>query len=991
MFANESVRLQLKWHHQFQFAGYYAAKWQGYYQDEGLDVDIIEGHAQRPPLQSVLHGQAEYGIADSDLLLSRLKGQPVVALAAIFQHSPYVLLSLEKNNIHLPQDLLGKRIMLSKDQGEAQFHALLRKQQLDERQMKILPHSWRLQDLIDGKVDVLSGYAMDEPVQLQQMGYATSIISNQKYGVDFYGDVLFTTQQELAAHPERVAKFVRATKRGWAYALAHRSKMASQIAEMPGVAKRGIDESLLLKEADMMAPYVLTNVVTLGHMDLERWRAIAASLAEQGMIPAHYDISGFVYQPRADALNFKWLLQSSLALLVVLGFSFLWNLQIRRQVIHRTQALQNEIDRRKAAESLLKIAGNVAQIGGWLMDVKTGVVTWSDQVAIIHEMPVGYSPTVDEGIEMFVPEYRDSIKQAVLGCLADGTPYDLELEKITATGRRIWVRTMGQAVRDADGKIIRLQGSFQDITARKRMEAIQQGQARIKTMMLANLPLADILSVAVQLIEAQLPEVVCAIYLQDKDGARLRHAASSRLPADCVQTIDSVSLGGCSMLGPVQRRLIVADVSASILAPDHQQSALMGGLQSFWMTSLFSRSQRSLGALVLYRRQPCVPEVREIEFVESYAQILGLAIERQQSDEHLDLLQSGISRLNDIFMVIEAPLQQPMQQKIVFLNQAFSKITGIAAEDMIGASPFDIFAANTTEAVMVSVEQAFQQMQPVKAEMVICSPHGKYLSLEMDAVPLHDQSGWYTHWVAVMRDVTGRKQAEAQIRQLAYYDTMTGLPNRLLLQEKLAARLERMQPSDGSGALLFVDIDNFKSLNDTYGHDVGDALLVEVAKRMVGAVRSVDIVSRLGGDEFVVVLSHLSLEPSKSATQTRQVCEKILQAFKQPFNLYHYQHYTSPSIGVVLFNAKMPSTTDELLRRADLAMYKAKEAGRNTYRIFDASMETGLRERVSMEADLHVAIQQKQFLLHFQPQYDQEQQISGAEVLVRWQHPEQGL
>lgn len=336
-------------------------------------------------------------------------------------------------------------------------------------------------------------------------------------------------------------------------------------------------------------------------------------------------------------------------------------------------------------------------------------------------------------------------------------------------------------------------------------------------------------------------------------------------------------------------------------------------------------------------------------------------------------------------------MASPMLQKIVFLNEAFSKITGIPVTHLQGISPFELFKEATPGRELERIKNAFVEMQPIKTEVVVINQEGVGISLEMDALPLHDKGGWGTHWVAVLRDVTERKQADAQIRQLAYYDTMTGLPNRLLFQEKLASHVRKAMRKQHGGALLFIDIDNFKTLNDTYGHDVGDALLVEVAKRIKQSVRRFDTVSRLGGDEFVVVLDSLQHEPAQAEKQARKVCEKIMAAFKRPFQLKHYQHHTTPSIGVVLFDPEHLSQTDELLRRADLAMYKAKEAGRNGFRFFDTQMETELRQRVALEAELHVAIEKQEFVLHFQPQYNHQQQIVGAEALVRWQHPERGL
>lgn len=992
--ASEEITLQLKWRHQFQFAGYYAAQQQGYYRDEGLNVKIIEGSKDRPPVQQVLSGQADYSIGDAELLVARIAGKPLVALAAIFQHSPGVLLSLQQSNIQEPKDLVGKRIMMSSDdQGVFQFKAMLLKQHLDINKMTIVPHTWRLQDLIEGKVDVISAYAMDEPEQLKQMGYSPAVITNQSYGVDFYGDVLFTSERELAQHPARVDAFLRATKKGWLYAFSHQQALADSIADMPGVTKRGVNKQTLLREANMMHPYVLTEVVPWGHMNEDRWYAIAETLADLGLVSGEIDLTGFMYP--GDMLVKRpymvWLARGVSVLLLMLGVTFLWNLQIRRQVVHRTQALQSEIDRRKQAESLLKVAGSVAKIGGWMIDIKTNTVHWSDEVAALHEMPPGYSPTVEESVGMIVPEYQPMMQTALKKCIEEGVPYDLELEKITATGRRFWVRAMGQPVRDLAGNIVKLQGSLQDISAQKQLEAIRQGQARIQAMMLADISLHDILNTVAQLIELQFPGASCAILLLDKEGLHLQHAALSKLPEPYSQAMDGIALDVSSIEELTQGRVIATDINTYPFGDENRMLALTYGLQACWSAPILSRSWHALGLLAIYRRHPHSPAAAEIDFVESYAQILGLAIEREQSDEQLNLLRSGISRLNDIVMITEAPIQAPMQQKIVFLNEAFTKITGSSLEHLSSSSPFDIFNIATPGRELERIKNAFQQMLPITAEVVAINQDGEGVSLEMDALPLHDRGGRHTHWVLVLRDITERKQADAQIRQLAYYDTMTGLPNRLLLQEKLASHLRKAVRKKTGGALLFIDIDNFKTLNDTHGHDIGDALLVEVAKRIKHSVRRFDTVSRLGGDEFVVVLDGLNRELEQAEKQARIVCEKIVAAFEKSFNLNHYQHFTSPSIGVAMFEYDAPSQAEELLRRADMAMYKAKEAGRNGYRFFDTLMETELLQRVALEADLHIAIKTQQFQLHFQPQYNQQHEIVGAEALIRWQHPQRGL
>ncbi|MEK9825160.1 MAG: EAL domain-containing protein [Methylotenera sp.] len=994
--ASEVVTLQLKWHHQFQFAGYYAALNQGYYQAENLDVRILEGGTDAPALNQVLSGAANYGIGDSDILLARTQGRPVVAIASVFQHSPYVLLSMRDSKIQQPADLIGKRIMLSNNQGATQFKAMMNKQGISLDQVTVLPHSWNLQDLIDGKVDAMSAYATAEPAQLDDMGYSYSVLSNQQYGVDYYGDTLFTTEREVDKHPERVDAFLRATKKGWAYAFSHQQETAAMIAKMQGVAERGITEEMLLTEARLMQPYVLSDVVEFGHMNLERWNAIANSMAELHLIPENYTLQGFIYNSNVfEQRVLRWVGGLLISALLLMSLIFLWNLQIRRKVKARTAELQEEVQRRHQAENLLKIAGSAAKLGGWIMDVQSGIVTWSDEVAAIHDMPAGYSPTVEEGIALFVPEDREKIKTAVQNCIAHGIAYDLELEKFTASGRRIWVRTIGKPVRDVDGVIFQLQGSFQDISERKSLEAFKVGQSRILEQIASNRPLMEIMHAAVALIEAQFPDCMCSTMLMDSDGRHLHVGASTKLPQAYLQCIDGVEIsshcGSCGTAAYEKRCVIVTDIAQDPLWADYKSAALPFGLHACWSSPIFSSQKEVLGTFAVYHATAHTPTKDELEFAEACSHILGIAIERSQAQAHLRLLESGLARLNDIVMITETVADDSRQQRIIFVNDAFETVTGYSRDEVLGQSPDLLDGQNTQSEELLKIYQALTNQLPVHAELIQYKKSADEIWLELDIVPVPDQSGWHTKWVAVMRDITQRKQSDLKIQQLAFYDTMTGLPNRQLLTDRLEQRLVASVRNKQSGAVLFIDLDNFKSLNDTHGHDVGDMLLMEVARRLQNCVRGSDTVSRLGGDEFVVIIDKLDENPDEATLQVRVVCEKILRSFEAPFVLNHYTHHSTPSIGVTLFGQDATTTVDELLRRADLAMYKAKDSGRNAYRFFDPEMEAFLRERVVLEADLHQGILEQQFVLHFQPQYDSARQIVGAEALIRWQHPQRGL
>ncbi len=242
----------------------------------------------------------------------------------------------------------------------------------------------------------------------------------------------------------------------------------------------------------------------------------------------------------------------------------------------------------------------------------------------------------------------------------------------------------------------------------------------------------------------------------------------------------------------------------------------------------------------------------------------------------------------------------------------------------------------------------------------------------------------------IAREQAALRASAQEINNLAFFDPLTQLPNRRMLLDRLAQSIASSTRSGHFCALLFIDLDDFKTLNDTLGHLQGDLLLQQVAQRLPSCVRDDDTVARLGGDEFVVLLEDLSESELLAASQAQGVAEKILAALSQPYPLSSQSHRSTPSIGVTLFTGQS-ERIDDLLKRAELAMYQAKAAGRNTVRFFDPKMQSDVTARAALEADLHQAVLEHQFLLHYQPQVKADGQITGVEALVRWQHPQRGL
>ena len=262
--------------------------------------------------------------------------------------------------------------------------------------------------------------------------------------------------------------------------------------------------------------------------------------------------------------------------------------------------------------------------------------------------------------------------------------------------------------------------------------------------------------------------------------------------------------------------------------------------------------------------------------------------------------------------------------------------------------------------------------------------------ISMTCAPFQDNNGAIIGGIGIVQDITERKLAEEEIKKLAFYDPLTGLPNRRLLQNRLNLALASSAVSGRSGALLFLDLDHFKMLNDTRGHDIGDLLLKQVSKRLSSCLRECDIVARLGGDEFLVMIENLSVYSFEASVQAEMIANKILTTLNQIYFLEQFEYNNDCSIGVVLFNGQNNSQ-DELIKQADIAMYHAKKSGRNNLCFFNPLMQEAITARVEFEYDLRKAVENWQFYLHFQIQMNHSRQPIGAEVLIRWQHPKRGL
>ena len=326
--------------------------------------------------------------------------------------------------------------------------------------------------------------------------------------------------------------------------------------------------------------------------------------------------------------------------------------------------------------------------------------------------------------------------------------------------------------------------------------------------------------------------------------------------------------------------------------------------------------------------------------------------------------------------------------RILRVNPAFTHLTGYAAEEAIGQSPSLLKSGRHDPTFYRQMWTSLNEHGHWQGEIWNRRKNGEIYPEWLTINVVRDDRGQPTHYVSTFSDITDLKVAESEIHNLAFYDPLTGLPNRRLFLNRLGQARAASNRSRLFGALLLIDLDNFKTLNDTQGHDVGDRLLVEVANRLSACIREGETAARPGGDEFVVMLENLGADESSAAIRAEVVAEKIAETLGRTYRLgQNNDYYGTASIGVSLFRGH-EKTGDALLKHADIALYKAKDAGRNCVRFFDAAMQTALEERSRMEHGLRHALTRNEFRLHVQPQVCAERGIIGAETLIRWQPPE---
>ncbi|HQQ70402.1 MAG TPA: EAL domain-containing protein, partial [Alicycliphilus sp.] len=522
---------------------------------------------------------------------------------------------------------------------------------------------------------------------------------------------------------------------------------------------------------------------------------------------------------------------------------------------------------------------------------------------------------------------------------------------------------------------------IENLRARAEQQRLQAAMVKVATAVSAGTGEAFFERLAQHMADALSAQVACVVrLLPPVDGQNLRAETLSHICDGVAQPAREFALQGTPSALLLDQALVVVEDRVLESYPTDATLARCK-VRSYVGRQLTDTGGVPIGMIMVMFRRP----LRRTQLIDTGLQIFAARaaaeLQRQADDMRIRQQASLLNKASDAIIVCD------LQHRIVFWNDGAERLYGWGREEALGCDAAGLLHQDPRQFHEASAQVL--RNDEWNGELQQHARDGSRIEVEGRWTLVRNEQGETESILAINSNISQRKASEREIQRLAFFDALTGLPNRAQFMQRIGHALATAERQGQGGALLFIDLDNFKTLNDTLGHDQGDLLLKNVAQRLNTCIRAVDTVARLGGDEFVVLLEQLGAQEETLAEHANKVGEKILNALSIPYALAGHHYRSTPSIGVTLFGAGN-SSVGELLKQADLAMYQAKMAGRSTLRFFDPGMQKAVDEHVALEADLRAALSQHEFALHYQPQFNAQGQALGAEALLRWTHPQRG-
>jgi len=921
-----SVTLQLKWKHQFQFAGYYMAKEKGFYKDFGLDVSIREGYPSIEPTKILEDGKAEYAVTSSESLQQIAGGAKLLYLAAIYQASPFALMTLQSSDIAQLEDIKGKRLMSSESEYlDISLLAMLHSHHINLNDIELVSNSFNLEDLIEKKVDLMSVYISNEPYELEQKGYKPRLFIPYTYGYTLYSDLLTTTQKEVKNHPKRTALFKEASLRGWEYAFSHIDEAVDIIYNKYNSQHKS--KEALLYEAKALKKLAYKGVKKIGDIETSKLQTIIDYYKLFGYLKMDdsFEFNRLIFHEKSNVLHFTSKEEAWIAQHKTLRYS-----EVNWKPL---SIIQNS--------KMQGIMGDYLDI----LAQKTGI----EFIYVPSKNWKGVLEKFEKKEIDFVPGIGSSKKEMSKGIVSDVyATYPM----VIVTGKKY---RFVDDLHMFEGKTLALPKSYTSYNL------VKEHYSKIHIIETKNIAEA-LLMVARGKADAFVGHLATALY-------EIKHLQ-----------LDDLKISGEAGFSFEHRYLINSedkifkDIVNKVLK--NVDIATKMKIDNRWIPKV---EQEKIDYTFYY------------ETVVVFTLIVVLLYLRHR---HLETLNQKLTK--------QAQVLEQIQDSVIVTNfggfieewnHGATKIFGYKKEEVMGKHISLLFPKGG-DPKGVEILIAAEKGKTTTVEVPRLRKDGCEIHISLTISPLRDKDGKVTHTIGYGQDITETKKAlqtiqkqQEELYHQANYDYLTNLPNRLLFEDRLKHALKTAQRKKSKVALLFLDLDNFKEINDSLGHKVGDEVLKVVAKQIQSVIRKGDTLSRLGGDEFIVIAEDL-----KNAQDCAFLAEKILESFAKPTVINNkLSLYISFSIGVSVYPDDGSSSSD-LLKNADAAMYKAKREGKNIVEFYQSELTQKAIERVLLETNMRNGLKKEEFLVYFQPQIDarNDKQV-GMEALVRWKHPDMGM
>ncbi|OAI09705.1 diguanylate cyclase [Methylomonas lenta] len=578
------------------------------------------------------------------------------------------------------------------------------------------------------------------------------------------------------------------------------------------------------------------------------------------------------------------------------------------------------------------------------------------------------------------PADRESVIASQANLLVDDQLIH-EYRFICADSRIIWLRDELKLIRDDQGQPLEVVGAWLDVSEHKRTEAVRLARQSVLDRIVANQPLPLILDDIATRVEAIYPDMRVAIMLLDPITGCLMQGAAPSLPEFYNKTVDCLAPGegrrSCGTAAWRGEPVIVSDIEHHPFWSAYLDLTRRAGLRACCSIPYKDETGQVLGTFAVYYDCVREPLADEWVLVEEFTRITALAVQKVRAAESLRQAAAVFEATREGILITD------LQPRIVAINRAYSEITGYSEVEVLGKNPNYLQSGRHDAAFYQALWSRLLDTGHWQGEIWNRRKNGELYPQWLTISTVYDDQGLPYQYVGVFSDISQIKQSEARLEHMAHYDPLTDLPNRLLVQSRLLHAIERAQRHRHKVAVLYLDLDHFKTVNDSLGHPCGDELLSLLASRLISRLREEDTLARLGGDEFLLVLEQI-----EQAEVAATVAQTMIELLKPSFRLSNgHEIYLGISIGISLFPDDANDVT-ELIQHADMAMYLAKQEGRNTFRFHTQALSSAASERLSLDTRLRRALIDSEFILHYQLLINVNTgQFAGVEALVRWQPP----